>query len=109
MLRESSKKIWSWIKFAEILYNDEDLLGLISTIMPPQSISGPATIYMSYHSVSVTIVLSQHGSGPEHFSTDIARKGHSFQMIRFYVVSDSNSLSFFSTYFVNISPFFSTY
>ena len=55
VLYESSKKIWSWIKFAEILYNDEDLLGLISTIMPPQSISGPATICI-YH---ITLLLLQ--------------------------------------------------
>ena len=26
VLHESSKKLWSWIKIAEILYNDEDLL-----------------------------------------------------------------------------------
>ena len=86
LLHESLKKIWS---------------RKVSTIMPPQSISGPGTICISYHSVTVTIVLSQSGSRPEHFSTDIAWEGHSFQMIGFYVVSDSNTSSFFSTHFAN--------
>ena len=43
----------------------------------------------------------QRISGPEHFSTDNAGKGHSVQMIGFYVVSDSNRGSFFSAHFAN--------
>ena len=52
-----------------------------------------------------TFVPSQNGSGPEHFSTDIAWEGHSFQMIGFYVVSDSDSLTFFSAHFANFCKF----
>ena len=43
----------------------------------------------------------QRISGPEHFSTDIAGKGHSVQMIGFYVVSNVNTSSFFSAHFAN--------
>ena len=73
--------------------------------MPPQSASRPVAICMLKIPFTNAIVFSQNSSGPEHFSTGIARKGHSFQMIGFYVVSDSNSLTFFSAHFANICKF----
>ena len=95
------------------------LLNFATCSMSPQRISGPGQNLLRYLIIKIfndnkellqclkisTIVLPQNTSGPEHFSTPIARKGHSFQMMGFYVVFDSSYVAFFSAHFANICKY----
>ena len=63
---------------------------------------------LHYKYMLSTLVFPQYHSWPVRLFTHIARKRDSLQMVCFNVISDGHALPFLSTYFANLSCFFST-